>query len=53
MTGSIVLDVLLVVALLGYIVYGFRNGLSSAAFTIAGVVLGMIAAFLLTPIIAS
>jgi len=50
-TESIILDALLVLMLIGYIVYGFRNGLSRAAFTIAGVIAGIIAAFFLAPVI--
>ncbi len=53
MTESLVLDVLLVIMLIGYVVYGIRNGLSSAVFAIAGVVLGVIAAFFLTPLVSS
>ncbi len=53
MTESIVLDVLLVVMLLGYVVYGFRSGLSHALFAFAGIVGGVIAAFFLVPVIAS
>lgn len=53
MTESLVLDILLGLMLIGYIVYGFRNGLSGAAFAIAGLVAGVIAAFFLTPLVAS
>lgn len=53
MTESLVLDVLLVVMLVGYLAYGIRNGLSSAVFAIAGVVVGVIAAFFLTPLVSS
>ncbi|MGX5681175.1 MarP family serine protease [Schumannella luteola] len=52
-TESIVLDVLLVVMLLGYLVYGFRVGLSHALFAFAGIVGGVIAAFFLVPIVAA
>lgn len=52
MTESLVLDALLVLMLLAYVVYGFRNGLSRSAFTIAGVVAGVIAAFFLAPVVA-
>ena len=45
MTDAIVLDVLLIVLLIAYVVYGFRNGLSRSIFVIAGVVAGAIAAF--------
>lgn len=53
MTESIVLDVLLAVMLLGYVVYGFRSGLSHALFAFAGIVGGVVAAFFLVPVIAS
>jgi len=51
-TESLILDVLLVLMLLGYVAYGFRNGLSRSAFTIAGIIAGIIAAFFLAPLIA-
>lgn len=53
MTESLVLDVLLVVMLLSYVAYGLRNGLSRTGFTIAGIVLGVIAAFFLAPVVAN
>lgn len=53
MTESLVLDVLLVIALVGYLTYGLRNGLSSAIFAIAGVVAGIIAAFFATPFVSA
>jgi uncharacterized membrane protein required for colicin V production len=37
--------------LAGYVVYGFRNGLSSTVFTIAGAVVGVIAAVFLVPLV--
>ncbi|MDO7881678.1 MarP family serine protease [Antiquaquibacter soli] len=52
-TESIVLDVLLVVMLLGYLVYGFRAGLSHAVFAFAGIVGGVVAAFFLVPIVSA
>jgi len=51
MTEALVLDIVLLVLLLAYIGYGFRNGLSRSAFTIVGVVVGVVAAFLLAPLI--
>lgn len=45
------LDVILLVMLAGYVIYGFRNGLSSTVFTIAGVVLGVIAVLFLVPLV--
>ncbi len=53
MTESLILDVLLVLMLVGYVVYGFRNGLSRTVFTIAGIIAGIIAAFFLAPLIAN
>ena len=52
MTESLLLDILLLVMLLGYVAYGFRNGLSRSIFTIAGIVAGIIAAFFLAPLVA-
>lgn len=52
-TESLVLDVLLLVLLLGYLVYGFRVGLSHAVFAFAGVVAGVVAAFFFVPAIAA
>lgn len=52
MTEALVLDVLLIVTLISYVVYGFRNGLSRSVFVIAGVVAGVIAAFFLVPLAA-
>lgn len=51
MTDAIVLDVLLIVLLIAYVVYGFRNGLSRSAFVIAGVVAGAIAAYFVVPLV--
>ncbi len=53
MTEAIVLDVALVLLLVGYLVYGLRNGLSRSAAVIAGVVLGLIAAWVLVPLVGS
>ena len=47
------LDVALVVLLVGYLVYGLRNGLTRSAAVIAGVVLGLIAAWILVPLVGS
>src|SRR4051794_28226767 len=52
-TESLILDALLVLVLVAYIVYGFRHGLSRSIFTIAGIVVGLIAAFFLAPVIAN
>jgi S1-C subfamily serine protease len=46
---SVVVDVVLLVALVGYLVYGYRSGLLRSAFTIAGVLAGGAAAVLLMP----
>ncbi len=53
MTESIVLDIILAVVLLAYVIYGFRNGLSRTGFVIAGVVVGVVAAFFLAPLAAT
>lgn len=53
MTESLVLDILLLVMLIGYIVYGFRNGLSRSAFVIAGVIAGVVATFFLAPVVST
>lgn len=53
MTESIILDVLLAVMLLGYLVYGWRVGLSHAIFAFVGVVAGAIAAYFLVPVVAA
>jgi S1-C subfamily serine protease len=53
MIEALILDIALVIMLIGYIVYGFRNGLSRSAFTIAGVIAGVIAAFFLAPLVAT
>jgi S1-C subfamily serine protease len=50
-TGAVVLDVALLVMLAGYAFYGFRNGLSSTVFTIAGVVVGVVAVLFLVPLV--
>lgn len=43
------LDVLLVVVLLGYLVYGFRRGFFNSLLSLAGFVVGAVAAFWLAP----
>ena len=53
MTESLALDVILGLVLIAYLVYGLRNGLSSAIFAIAGIVVGVIAAFFVTPLISA
>lgn len=53
MTTSIALDVILAVALLSYIGYGFRAGLTRSIATILGIVLGAVAAFFLMPLVGS
>lgn len=51
MPESIALDVILVVVLIGYIAYGIRSGLSRSIFVIMGLIVGIIAALLFTPIV--
>lgn len=53
MTPGIVLDIALIVALISYLVWGLREGLSRTGFTIAGVIAGAVAAFFLSPMIAA
>ena len=53
MTEALVLDLVLGISLIAYVIWGFRHGLSSAIFAIAGIVLGLIAAFFVTPLVAS
>jgi len=53
MSDALILDILLVILLLGYVVYGFVNGLSRSLFVIAGVVAGAIAAYFLVPIVSA
>ena len=51
MNEALVLDILLGLVLLAYVVYGIRHGLSRAAFVIAGVIGGVIAAYFFAPVI--
>ncbi len=51
MTDVRVLDLLLVVLLVGYVIYGFRTGLSRSIFVIAGVVAGVVASYFLAPVV--
>jgi S1-C subfamily serine protease len=51
--ASVLLDLLLLVALVSYVGYGYRNGLSGSLPVIVGVVVGVVAAFFLAPIAAS
>ena len=53
MTGSMVLDVFLVLLLLSFFAYGYRSGLVRSAVGIAGTVAGGVAAFFLVPIVGS
>ena len=53
MAWSIILDVLLALALISYLVYGFRYGLSRSAFVLVGSVAGVVAAFFLAPVAAT
>lgn len=51
MNEALALDVLLVLVLLAYVVYGVRHGLSRTVFVIAGVIGGVVAAYFLAPIV--
>lgn len=53
MNEALVLDVLLALVLLAYVVYGVRNGLSRTVFVVAGVIGGVVAAYLLAPTVAT
>ncbi|QYH36485.1 MarP family serine protease [Salinibacterium sp. M195] len=53
MNVSPLLDLLLVVLLLGYVIYGLAIGLTRSVFVIAGIAAGVIAAVLLAPTLAS
>jgi uncharacterized membrane protein required for colicin V production len=51
MSLTLLLDVLLVLLLLGYLLYGFRAGLLRSAFPIVGVIAGGVAGILLLPVL--
>lgn len=51
MTGSMILDVILVLLLLSFFAYGYRSGLIRSTAGIAGIVAGGIAAFFLVPLV--
>lgn len=51
MPGFSLLDIILVLVLLGYLVYGYRAGLLLSIGSIAGVAAGAIAAFFLIPLV--
>lgn len=51
MNEALALDILLGLMLLAYVVYGVRHGLSRAAFVIAGVIGGVLAAYFFAPIV--
>ncbi|MEQ1738177.1 MAG: CvpA family protein, partial [Rhodoglobus sp.] len=53
MTDVLLLDLLLAALLIGYVIYGFRSGLSRSAFVIAGVIAGVVASYFLTPIVSN
>ncbi len=52
MPGPIVFDVLLVLMLLGYTVYGFSQGFALSLSGIVGVIVGAVAAFFAIPLVA-
>lgn len=52
MTASLILDIVLLVSLVGYAVYGFRVGLIVSLGGLLGMILGAIAAFLAIPLVA-
>jgi len=51
MPGSIVLDVLLIIVLVGYAVYGYRRGFAMSVGGILGVVVGSVLAFFAIPLV--
>ncbi|PJJ55719.1 MarP family serine protease [Compostimonas suwonensis] len=53
MPGSLILDVLLVLVLLAYLVYGFRLGFIRSIAGIGGLVAGAVAAILAIPLVSS
>lgn len=52
MTASLILDIILLIALIGYAAYGFRAGLIVSLGGIVGITIGAIAAFLAIPLVA-
>lgn len=52
MPGALILDVVLLIALVGYAVYGFRAGLVVSLGGILGIVIGALAAFFAIPLVA-
>lgn len=52
MTASLILDIVLVVSLISYAVYGYRAGLIVSLGGILGITVGAIAAFLAIPLVA-
>ena len=52
MPGALILDIVLLIALLGYAVYGFRAGLVVSLGGILGIVVGALAAFFAIPLVA-
>jgi S1-C subfamily serine protease len=53
MTGSVVLDLVLLLMLVGYAIYGYRAGFVVSLAGIVGIVIGVIAAFFAVPLVAS
>lgn len=53
MTGSILLDLVLVALLVAYFIFGYRNGLIRSLGAIVGVVIGAFIAILLVPLVTS
>ncbi|MCX7521151.1 MarP family serine protease [Microbacterium sp. STN6] len=51
MSGSVILDIALVVVLIGYLFHGFRSGLVLSLGGIIGIVVGAIAAFFVIPLV--
>lgn len=52
MTAALILDIVLLISLAGYAVYGFRTGLIVSLGGLLGITIGAIAAFLAIPLVA-
>jgi S1-C subfamily serine protease len=53
MPGALILDIVLLVALVGYAVYGYRAGLVVSLGGILGIIIGALAAFFAIPLVAA
>lgn len=53
MPGALILDIVLLIALVGYAVYGYRAGLVVSLGGILGIIIGALAAFFAIPLVAA